>query len=80
MLLSAMHKLIHSVWNKEELPDKWKNSIILPVQKSVTELTVIIITAINSIQNCNEYPPLSRLNPYTDEIIGDHRCGFRRNR
>jgi hypothetical protein len=23
MLLSAIHKLINSVWNKEELPDQW---------------------------------------------------------
>jgi hypothetical protein len=23
---------------------------------------------------------LSRLRPYIDEIIGDHQCGFRRNR
>jgi hypothetical protein len=23
---------------------------------------------------------LSRLSPYIDEIIGDHQCGFRRNR
>jgi hypothetical protein len=23
---------------------------------------------------------LSRLTPYADEIIGDHQCGFRRNR
>ena len=23
---------------------------------------------------------LSRLSPYTEEIIGDHQCGFRRNR
>jgi hypothetical protein len=23
---------------------------------------------------------LSSLSPYTDEIIGDHQCGFRRNR
>jgi hypothetical protein len=22
----------------------------------------------------------ARLNPYADEIIGDHQCGFRRNR
>jgi hypothetical protein len=31
ILLSAIHKLINSVWNKEELPDKWKESIIVPV-------------------------------------------------
>jgi hypothetical protein len=23
---------------------------------------------------------LSRLTPYADEIIGDHQCGFRRNK
>jgi hypothetical protein len=33
MLLSAIHKLINSVWNKEELPDQWKESIIVPVHK-----------------------------------------------
>jgi hypothetical protein len=33
ILLSAMHKLINSVWNKEELPDQWKKSIIVPVHK-----------------------------------------------
>jgi hypothetical protein len=33
MLLSAIHKLIYSVWNKEELPDQWKDSIIVPVHK-----------------------------------------------
>jgi hypothetical protein len=32
-LLSAIHKLVNSVWNKEELPDQWKESIILPVHK-----------------------------------------------
>jgi hypothetical protein len=25
--------LINSVWNKEELPDQWKESIIVPVHK-----------------------------------------------
>jgi hypothetical protein len=53
MLLSAIQKLIISIWNKEELSDHWKECIIVPVKKSVTELTVIIvvdITAINFIQ------------------------------
>jgi hypothetical protein len=31
ILLSEIHKLINSVWNKEELPDQWKESIIVPV-------------------------------------------------
>jgi hypothetical protein len=33
LLLSAIHKLINSVWNKEELPDQWKMSSIVPVHK-----------------------------------------------
>jgi hypothetical protein len=32
-LLSAIHKLINSVWNKEELPDQWKESVIVPIHK-----------------------------------------------
>jgi hypothetical protein len=31
ILLSAIHKLINYVWNKEELPDQQKESIIVPI-------------------------------------------------
>jgi hypothetical protein len=30
-LLSLIHKLINSVWNEEQLPDEWKESIIAPI-------------------------------------------------
>jgi hypothetical protein len=33
ILLSAIHKLINSVWNMEELPDQWRESIMVPVHK-----------------------------------------------
>ena len=26
-----IHKLIISIWNKEELPEEWKESIIVPI-------------------------------------------------
>jgi hypothetical protein len=32
-LLSAIHKLINYIWNKEELPEQWKESVIVPVHK-----------------------------------------------
>jgi hypothetical protein len=32
ILLSVIHKLINSIWNKEELPDRWE-SIIAPIHK-----------------------------------------------
>jgi hypothetical protein len=33
ILLSTIHKFINSVWYKEELPDKWRESIIVPIHK-----------------------------------------------
>jgi hypothetical protein len=30
-LWSELHKLINSTWNKKELPDQWKESIIAPL-------------------------------------------------
>jgi hypothetical protein len=32
-LCSEVYKIIHSMWNKEELPQQWKESIIVPVHK-----------------------------------------------
>ena len=31
--LSEIHKLINSIWNKEKLPEQWKESIIVPIYK-----------------------------------------------
>jgi hypothetical protein len=51
ILLSEIHKLINSVWNKEELPDQWKEFIIVPVHKKCEKkLTVIIIVGCYSYQ------------------------------
>jgi hypothetical protein len=32
-LVSVIYNLINPIWNKEELPDPWKESIIVPVHK-----------------------------------------------
>ena len=32
-----IHKLIFSIWNKEELPEEWKESIIVPIYKKGNE-------------------------------------------
>ena len=69
--------------NKEELPEEWKESIIVPIYKKGEET------------NCSNYRDISllpttykifsnflisRLTPYAEEIIGDHQCGFRHNK
>jgi hypothetical protein len=39
-----IHKLINSVWNKEELSDEWKEPIVLPMYKKgdKTDCTIIM--------------------------------------
>jgi hypothetical protein len=83
MLLFVIHKLINSVWNKEELPDQLKESIIVPIHKKGDKTDCnnyrgisLLSTSYNILLNILS----SRLVPYIDEITGDHQCGFRRNR
>ena len=82
-LRSAIHKLIIFIWNKEELPEEWKESIIVPIYKKGDK------TDCNNYRGISLLPTtykilsnilLSRLIPYAEEGIGDHQCGFRRNR
>jgi hypothetical protein len=79
ILLSAIHKAINSVWNKEELPDQWKESIIVPIHKKGDKIDCnnyrgisLLSTSYNILSNIL----LSRLVPNIDEIIGDHQCAF----
>jgi hypothetical protein len=81
-LWSEIHKLINSVWNKEDLPDQWKESIIIPVYKEGNKTDCSKYRAISLLSISNKILSnilLSRLSPYIDEIIGDHQCGFRHN-
>jgi hypothetical protein len=65
------------------LPEHWKESITVPIYKkgdktdcsNYREIS-LFSTAYIMLSNI----PLLRLMPYADEIIGDHQCGFRRNR
>jgi len=79
----CIHKLIISVWNKEELPEEWKESSIVPIYKKRDKTDnnnyrgiPLLPTTYKILSNTL----LSRLIPYAKEVIGDHQCGFRRNR
>jgi len=78
-----IHKLITSIWKKEKLPEEWKESIIVPIHKKRDKTDCnnyrgipILPTTYKILSNIL----LSKLIPYAKEIIGDHQCGFRRNR
>jgi len=65
------------------LPEEWKELIIVPIHKEEDK------TDCNNYRGISLLPTtykilsnilLSRLIPYAKEIIGNHQCGFRRNR
>ena len=81
--LSEIHKIIDSTWNKEELPEEWKGSIVVPIYKKGDKTDCSIYRGISLLSTT--YKLLSnillyRLTPYAEEVIEDYECGFRRNR
>jgi hypothetical protein len=75
----AIHKLIIAIWNKEELPEEWKKSIIVPIHKKGDKTDCNIYTGISLLPTTYKLLfniLLSRLIPYAEEIIGDHQCGY----
>jgi hypothetical protein len=82
-LYSEICRLTCSIWNKEELPQQWKVSIIVPIYKKGDKTDCnnyrgisLLSTAYKILSNIL----LARLTPYFNEIIRDHLCGFHHNR
>jgi hypothetical protein len=78
-LQSAIHRLINSIWNKEEFPDQWKESMFVPIHKKGYKTDCNNYRGISLLSTLYKIVSnilLSRVSPYIDEIIGDHRCGF----
>ena len=55
---SEIHKLIISIWNKEKLPEEWKESIIVPIYKKGDKT------------DCSNYRGISLL-PTTNKILSN---------
>jgi hypothetical protein len=49
-LVYEVQKLVNSIWNKEELPDNWKESVIVLIQKRGLKLTIMIIVGYHCFQ------------------------------
>jgi hypothetical protein len=73
-----IYELINSIWDKE-LPDQWKESLIVPIHKKGSNYRGISLLSTSYKMLSNILVP-SRLSPHTGKIIGDHYCGFRQNR
>jgi len=78
-----IHKLIFSIWNKEKLPEDWKELIIAPIYKKSDKTDCSNYRGISRLPTTYKILSnilLSKLTPYAVEIIGDHQSGFRHNR
>jgi intergrase/recombinase len=83
IICSDIHKLINSIWNKEELPEQWKESVIVPIYKKDDKTDCSNCSSISLLSTTYKILPnicLSRLTLDAEDVIGKHQCGFRRNR
>jgi hypothetical protein len=55
-LRSEILKLITSVWSKEELPDQWKESIIVPIYKKGDKIYCSNYRGISLLSTSTFYP------------------------
>ena len=79
---SEIHKLLNSIWNKEELPEEWKESITVSIYKKGDT------TDCSNYRGLSLFPTmykilsnilLSRLTSYVQKMIEYHQCGMRCN-
>jgi hypothetical protein len=80
---SEVHKLVNAVWNKEELPEEWNESIIVPIYKKGDKTYCSNYRGIPLLPTMYKMffnILLSKLTPYTEEIIRDHQCRCQYNR
>jgi len=56
---SEIHKLIISIWNKEKLPEEWKESSIIPNYKKGDKRIVVIVEAYHFCQLRTKFYPTS---------------------
>jgi hypothetical protein len=76
-LRSEIHKLISSIWNEEELPQQWKETIIVPTYEmddipdcSYYKRISLLPSAYKILSNIL----VSRLTPHVEEVIRDYEC------
>ena len=73
MIYEEVHKVIVLTWNKEDLPQEWKESIIFPIDKKGNKMDYnnykgisLLSTSYKILSNIL----LTRRTPYANEIIG----------
>jgi hypothetical protein len=82
ILCSKIHKLNNSIWNMEELPDRWKesNTVLLKKSDKTDSSNYWGITLLSTSYKILSNILPSNLSPHIDKSIGVHQCEFQHNR
>jgi len=75
----VIHKHINPIWNKEELPQQWKESITIPVYREGDKIgcsnyrgILLLVTTYKIVSNIL----VPNLTPYVDKLLGIVNCDF----
>lgn len=82
-LVDQLYHLISNIWNREKMPEDWKEALIIPVFKKGDRATFGNYRGISLLPSCYKVLSniiLKRIQPYAEECLGDYQAGFRRNR
>ena len=83
VIIERLWDIIKRIWEKEEIPTEWQEAVVVPIHKKGEK------------EDCGNYRGisllsipykvmskiiLSRLEYYSNELIGEHQAGFIRGR
>ena len=83
VVIEALYNLITKIWEAEDLPDQWREALIVPIFKKGDRKECGNYRGISLL--CTAYKVLSyillqRLSPLAEEVLGEYQCGFRPGR
>ena len=81
--LKVVHRLCRMVWEHEELPSQWKQSVIVPLHKKKDKLDCSNYQGISLLcQSSKIFSSiiLQRIKLKTEELLSEAQAGFRRDR
>jgi len=82
-LLNRMYELVRQIWEEERIPEEWKETIIVPIQKrgDRDRCENYRGTALgNAAYKILPNTLLGKIKPYIEKVMGDYQNGFRDGR